>query len=100
MSDNLEIIVFDLCNIYKSVHESARVVCAERGITLREVDLKFRENEKIATQYGVVPFPQCVFARGSKVIGRTSWAIQTPKTLSTLLDQALLEEAAQDHPPV
>ena len=97
MSDNLEIIVFDLCNIYKNIHESARVVCAERGIPLREVDLKFGENEKIATQYGVGPFPQCVFARGSKAIGRSEGVIQSPKYISTLLDKALREEAEQDH---
>lgn len=98
MKEELEVLIFDMGVMYKSVHESARLVCPERGIPLREIDLSFFENESIAAQYGVKPFPQCVLVRGSTVIGRTSNAIQSPKSVSDWIDKSLEEEKPNEEP--
>lgn len=92
MHDELEILLFDIRSIYKTVHESARAICSERGIPLRVIDLAIQENEKVATQYGVKAFPQCVLVRGDKVIGRNSVVIQTPKAFSDWIENSLKEE--------
>ena len=98
MSEELEVLIFDIGIRHQSVHESARLVCSERGIPLREIDLTFCENESIAVQYGVKPFPQCVLIQGSKVIGRTVFVIQTPKSISDWIDKSLSEKTSDEAP--
>ena len=98
MNEELEVLIFDMGIMYRSVHESARLVCSQRGIPLREIDLSFFENESIAALYGVKPFPQCVLVRGSTVIGRTSNAIQSPKSVSDWIDKSLEEEKPNEEP--
>ena len=92
MSEELEVLLFDIGVLHKSVHESARLVCSERGIPLREIDLTYFEDEKLVSPLDEKLFPQCVLVRGSKVLSRNSAAIHTPKTFSLWLNWAFERE--------
>ncbi len=87
MNESLEVLLFDIATLYASVHRSAREVCAQRGITLREFDLF--EPQDLAMRHQVRHFPQCLLFRGRRLIGETHIAIHSPVTLSAWLDGAL-----------
>ena len=90
--DKVEVLLFDVGVLHKSVHESARLVCSERGIPLREIDLTYFEDEKLVSPPDEKLFPQCVLVRGSKVLSRNSAVIHTPKTFSLWLNWAFERE--------
>ena len=93
MSEELEVLIFDIGTMHQSVHESARAVCSERGIPLREIDLTFFEDEKLVSPLDEKLFPQCVLLRGSQVLSRNSAGIHTPKTFSFWLSWAFERES-------
>ena len=88
MSEELEVLLFDIGIRHQSVHESARAVCSQRGIPLREVDLTFFEDDALSSPPHEVMFPQAVLLKGSKVLGRNYSQIHTPKTFSIWLNGA------------
>jgi hypothetical protein len=91
VNDELEILLFDIETLYERVHKSAREVCSERGIRLREIDLS--TNMDLAKHHGVRHFPQCLLFRGGKLIGETHYIIHTPQTLSDWLDKSLAADS-------
>lgn len=91
MNDSLEILLFDIATLYFGVHLSAREVCAQRGITLRELDLS--DHQDLAIQHQVRHFPQCLLLRSGRLIAETHAANHSPKSLSAWLDSALASES-------
>jgi hypothetical protein len=86
--DKVEVLLFDIGVLHKSVHESARVVCSQRGIPLRLIDLTYFEDESQSSPPHEGMFPQAVLLQGSKVLGRNYSQIHTPKTFSIWLNGA------------
>ena len=91
MNDSLEILLFDIATLYASVHHSAREVCAQRGIALRELDLS--DHQDLALQHQVRHFRQCLLFRGGRLIGETHIVVHSPKSFAAWLDSALAAEA-------
>ena len=88
MSEELEVLIFDIGIWHQSVHESARVVCSQRGIPLREIDLTFFEDDALSSPPYEGMFPQAVLVKGSKVLGRDYTELHTPKSFSIWLNRA------------
>ena len=88
MNGCIEILLFDIgLHYYGAVHESAREVCEQRGIPLRELDIT--KQMDLARQYQVLNFPQCILLRDGRIIGETHVIFHTPATFSTWLDDLL-----------
>ncbi len=87
MNERLEILLFDMCEMYKSVHHSARRVCSARGIALRELDLD--EHRDLANAHQVRHFPQWLLFREGRLVGETHSACHTPTTFAAWLDESL-----------
>jgi len=90
----LELLLFDFDFQYASVHHSAREVCGQRGIALREINVN--DDQELATQYDVRHIPQCILLRGGRIIGATRTIIHSSTTFAVWLDSTLAAES-QSH---
>jgi hypothetical protein len=91
VNDDLEILLFDIETLYARVHQSAREVCSDRGIRLREIDLS--NNWDLAKQHEVRHFPQCLLFRNGKLIGENHFIFHSPQTFSDWIDKSLAADS-------
>lgn len=87
MARHLEILLFNLGNLYRNVPDSARKVCAERGIPLQEIDLSYESD--LARRYRVKGFPWCLLLCDGELIAISKVVDHSPRTFSTWIDEAL-----------